>query len=79
MSRNGMWLKYAPKRHWTLCSRYANQSRLNSWYDWGGDLYDHFTEHENLHFENIKDVHMSSEKDKAYGYEHDLDMLIISH
>lgn len=45
----------------------------------GGDLYDRFIEHKNLLIENAEDVHMSSEKYEAYGYEHDLDMLIISH
>ena len=36
-------------------------------------------EHENIHFDNAQDIHMSSENYEENGYEHDLDMLIISH
>ena len=36
-------------------------------------------EHENLHFENEYDIHLSSKNYEATGYRRNLDFLIISH
>ena len=59
------------KIDWTMCSKYANQIRLNSEHDWG-HLYDYFNELKDLHFDIKENTHMSSEIYEANGYMHDL-------
>ena len=69
-SKNGHQ-KNASNKYWTMCLRYAKDYRFNSQHNWGGGggatwpLIDH--------------KNMSFTKYKANGYEHDLDLLIISH
>ena len=40
--------------------KFDNCSKLHNQYDWR-ELCNHSSEHENLHFENTQDIHMSSE------------------
>ena len=62
-----------------MCSKHGNHSRLNSQHDWA-DLYDYFmSRNTHLHWDTDKDICTSSEKYKANGYRHDLDLLIILH
>lgn len=43
------------------------------------DLYDHFDEHENLHFDNAYDIHMTFIHYKPSGHRHDLELTFILH
>lgn len=52
-----------------------SHSRFIFW----GDLYDHFIEPENLHFNYEYEFHVSSENDQEIGYGLDLDLLKISY
>ena len=56
------------------CSKNSNNSKLNSQHNQRGDLYDHFNEHGNLHFDDEQDIHTSSRHYKASGYGLDLDL-----
>ena len=57
----------------------VNHSKINSpHHDNCGPIWS-FIEKENLHSDKEWDIHMSSEDAKQNGYEHKLDLLIISH
>ena len=52
---------------WTMCSEYANHSRLNSQHNWGGPVRP-FDGHDNLHFDNEYDIHICSKTYEANGH-----------
>ena len=60
--------------------KYDNHSRLEIKDDWeGGKCIWSFNEHKILHFDNEKDIHMSSKNDGECASNLDLDLLTISH
>jgi hypothetical protein len=59
-----------------VCSKYANHSRFCSQHNLG-DLCDHLNQHENLQFDDERNLHRNSERYKGNGYRH-LELLIIT-
>ena len=63
------------KRDWNSCLKYDYLYRLNSQQN-GGNLYEHFDEHKNLHFHN-EDIYISSNNYEESEYDLNLDLLTI--
>ena len=55
------------KKNWIMCSKFIYYSRFNTKHNWG-DHNNYFNEHEKLHLDNIKDIHMSFKNNKANAY-----------
>ena len=66
-------------RDWTMCLECDNHSRLNSEHNWAEEEpIRQFNQHKNLHFDNERDVHMSSQKHEESGHKLESDLLATS-
>ena len=68
------------ERDWIACLKYDNHSRLKSQHNWGGDLFEHYVdEHDDVSFDDEKDIHMSPKNYEESDYNSHLNLLTISY